>query len=137
MCENGDWPAQLLGVVMGSGVSEADFAVLQQDVKYLGRDQGETKTQVKEVNDKLDIVLQFMAAQGEKNENAEKERDRIFKASTLLPVAILTSVISVTVNYMFKTEPIPIKTPDTQAYIMPPRVDQKVIGNLRLDNDER
>lgn len=83
---------------------------------------------------KLDAVLAFMAAQGQMNESAAKERERIFKASTLLPVAILTSVISVSVNYMVNSKPAPVKAPDPGTYILPTRVgDPKDFTALRVE----
>lgn len=116
--------------------SDQTVAIIQNDLKHLGRNHDRLENKVdknhKEVTeslggieDKMTTLLQFMAAQEEKNESAERERDRIFKASTLLPVAILTSVISGGVSYIMKTEPVPIQTPTQQTYIVPQRAEQK------------
>ena len=96
----------------------------------------EDKTQEKldGIEDTLRQVLQFMAAQEEKNEAAQKERDRIFKASTLLPVAILTSLVSVGVNMMIKSTP-PQTNPPQQAYIIPQRGDTKQAPDIKLRKD--
>ena len=87
---------------MGGESEVASVMVLKKEVEYLSRSQQKTENKVEEIDSKVDRILQFMAGQEQRNSNAEKERDRIFKASTLLPVAILTSVISGTVSYMFK-----------------------------------
>lgn len=60
-------------------------------------------------------VLRFMSAQEEKNIVAEKERDRIFKASTLLPIAILTALINVGMNMAVKPSSPEVPSPPTYA----------------------
>lgn len=124
--------------------SERTVAIIQTDLKHLGRNHDrlndkvdnnhkEVTSSLSGIEEKMTTLLQFMAAQEEKNETAQRERDRIFKASTLLPVAILTSVISGGVSYMMKTEPPPTQTPTQQTYIMPSqRSDQKHLGELTL-----
>jgi hypothetical protein len=72
---------------------------------------------------KLDEVLLFISAQDVKNQHAKEERDRIFKAGTMLPVAILTSVVSIGMNYVFSDTSGP-KNPVTKietSYIVPTR----------------
>lgn len=124
-------------------VSQSDVAILQNDIKHLNNNHNklestvtdnhnEVKERLSGMDSKLSEVLQFMAAQEEKNETAKRERDRIFKASTLLPVAILTSVISGGVSYLMKTAPMPTNTPTQQTYIIPQRSDQKQLGDLTL-----
>lgn len=117
-------------------VTESDMITVKVGLKHLDRNAKEfkedVKGQLKDMDGKLDTVLAFMATQLEKNEHAEKERDRIFKASTLLPVAILTSVISGTVSYMFKSSSPPTKTPDQNTYIMPSRQDPKYPTELKI-----
>lgn len=98
---------------------------MQTDMKYVGKT-------VAKLDENMDKVLQFMAAQEEKNEAAQRERERIFKASTLLPAAILTSFVSIGMNYLMKTEP-PTQTPTQQTYITPSqRSDPKQIAQLEI-----
>ena len=111
---------------MGGQSTEVRLAVIENCLA------NNTK-QIEGMDSKMDTLLAFMAAQEQKNEAAEKERDRIFKASTLLPVAILTSVISVSVNYMVNSKPAPVKSPDPGTYILPTRIgDPKDFTTLRV-----
>lgn len=118
--------------------TETKLAVMDLSLRTSNKRLGKVEETVSKMDDKLDTVLQFMAAQEEKNSAAEKEREQIFKASTLLPVALLTSVISVSVNYMFNSKPAPT-TPDNGAYILPARSgDHKqvaLLGLKRKDED--
>ncbi len=111
---------------MGGTSIEKEVAVMQNDMKYVGRT-------VTKLDANMDLVLQFMAAQEEKNETAQRERERIFKASTLLPAAILTAVINIGMNYLMRVEPPPTQTPTQNAYITPSqRSDPKQIGELKV-----
>lgn len=112
---------------MGGESTEVRLAVMESCLKH-------NTVHISNMDEKMDKLLAFMAAQEQKNEAAEKERDRIFKASTLLPVAILTSVISVSVNYMVNSKPAPVKAPDPGTYILPTRVgDPKDFTTLRVE----
>lgn len=122
---------------MSSG--SEDIAIVRNDLKHLGRNHDKLREDVKEelgeVKDQLSQVLKFMSAQQVLNENAEKERDRIFKASTLLPVALLTAIISSGVSFLFNKAPTQsTPTPQNQTYIIPSR-EQK-FEELKVIKDE-
>lgn len=112
---------------MGGTSLQEEVAVMKNDMKYVGNT-------VTKLDANMDLVLQFMAAQEEKNETAQRERERIFKASTLLPAAILTAFINIGMNYLMRVEPPPTQTPTpTQTYITPSqRSDPKQIGDLKV-----
>lgn len=106
---------------MGGESNPHELAIVRNDLKHLGLNHDKLREDVSEVNDKLTQVLNFMSAQQVLNENAEKERERIFKASTLLPVAILTSIISSGVSYFITKAPNPTTPTTQQTYIIPNR----------------
>lgn len=121
---------------MGGETDSQELAVVRNDLKHLGRNHDKLGQKVNSIDEKIEKILEFMAAQQVLNENAEKERDRIFKASTLLPVAILTSLISSGVSYLMTKAPTQnAPNPQTQTYIIPNR-EQKQFDQLRVQTNE-
>lgn len=112
-----------------------EVRMMRNDIKYLNRDVKRVVDSVEKLEASMVEVAKFMAAQEEKNNNAQSEREKIFKASTLLPVAILTAVINIGINTITKSEPVPQK-PVTQVYIPTRNVDPKETGTLRVVDGE-
>ena len=112
-----------------------EVRMMRNDLKYLNRDVKRVVDSVEKLEASMVEVARFMAAQEEKNNNAKSERDKIFKASTMLPVAILTAVINLGINAITKPDPAPQK-PVSQVYIPTRNVDPKETGTLRVVDGE-
>ncbi|AHI61251.1 hypothetical protein vBVpaS1601_32 [Vibrio phage vB_VpaS_1601] len=121
---------------MGGENDSQELAIVRNDLKHLGRNHDKLGQKVDSIDEKIEKIFSYMAAQQILNENAEKERERIFKASTMLPVAILTSVISSGVSYLMTKAPTQnAPTPQSQTYIIPNR-EQKQFDELRVQTNE-
>lgn len=121
---------------MGGESNSEGLAIVRTDLKHLGRNHDKLRQDVSGIDDKIEKILGFMEAQKVLNENAQKERDRIFKASTMLPVAILTSIISSGVSYLMTKAPAQnTPNPQNQTYIIPNR-EQKQFDELKVQNTE-
>lgn len=114
------------------------LSMLERQYEELKQESNKREEKLQSKLDQLNLsmieLLRFMSAQEERNGAAEKERDRIFKASTLLPVAILTSVISVGVNMLVP----PVKSePPTHpyTYTIPYREENRRLSELRVRED--
>lgn len=117
-----------------NNILDLRLKMVEQQISELkesdAKNKDDTQEKLDRINQSMIEVLRFMSAQEEKNLAAEKERDRIFKASTLLPVAILTAVINIGVNAI--TKPNVPEPPPQATYVIPYRDDQRGLGRLEL-----
>lgn len=120
------------------GIFRLQISQLEKELTELKnsntKNEDNTQKKLDRLNQSMIEVLRFMSAQEEKNIAAEKERDRIFKASTLLPVAILTALINVGMNMVVK--PSSPEMPSQPTYVIPYRDEQRGVSRLELKRDE-
>ena len=112
---------------MGQDSGVAGLGAIRSDLKYLNKEIARLTEKLDSVQESIVTLREFAAAQEERNNSSAAERDRIFKASTLLPVAVLTAVINIGINSLMRTsDPAPSQqAPATKAYIPTRSIDPK------------